>query len=101
MGTDDAIEWIADNYDLYISDSKKDPRRPFSRWGRRIATTAAGIGCSPYDLARLADDYPDVFEEYVALFSRGGESFRKRRERTRASRVMRMFRGGGHRGIRA
>lgn len=30
MGVDDAIEWIADNYDLYISDSKKDADAPLA-----------------------------------------------------------------------
>lgn len=48
-------------------------------------------GCSPYDLARLGEEYPDVFEEYVSLFVSGGETFRQRRERTRGERVGRLF----------
>lgn len=47
-------------------------------------------------MARLADEYPLVFEEYVNLFDRRHEGFRAKRERTRMERVQRMFaRKGG------
>lgn len=48
-------------------------------------------GCSPYDMARLLDEYPFVFEEWLALFDHRGESFAAKRERTRGDRVSRLF----------
>ena len=59
-------------------------------------------GQSPYDLARLLDEYPDVFDAYwvraVGLLSKSAEkgkarqSFRERREATRAERITRAAR---------
>lgn len=42
-------------------------------------------------MARLLDEYPFVFEEWLALFDRRGESFAAKRERTRGERVQRLF----------
>lgn len=48
-------------------------------------------GVSPYDMARLLDEYPLVFEEWLGLFDHRGESFASKRERTRSDRVNRLF----------
>lgn len=47
---------------------------------------------SPYCLARLADEYPDVFEEYARAFDAPErKSFRERRRDSRRSRVGRLL----------
>lgn len=47
---------------------------------------------SPYCLARLADEYPDVFEEYASAFDAPErKSFRERRRDSRRSRVGRLL----------
>ena len=57
------------------------------------------MGCSPYGLARLFDEYPDVYEAYraIALHRLIGEDgkgggFKQRREATRAKRLADMAR---------
>lgn len=52
-------------------------------------------GCSPYDLARLCDEYPAVFDEYVDMV----EDMREERARkadgeARKARVNRIFNRG-------
>lgn len=42
-------------------------------------------------MARLLDEYPFVFEEWLALFDRRGEGFAAKRKRTRGERVQRLF----------
>lgn len=56
-----------------------------------MALLAKASGCSPYDLARLEDEYPYIFEEYMVLFEKRRQTFLQRRESTRAERVQRMF----------
>lgn len=53
---------------------------------------AIATGQSPYDLARLLDEYPDVFDAFWVRAaglssSQGREGFRERRERTRSDRI--------------
>ena len=50
-------------------------------------------GCSPYDMARLADEYPAVFDEFVELHMPSPTTFSQRRARTRGQRVARLLRG--------
>ena len=67
---------------------------PFVAGAREIAYLAHLTKQSPYDLARLLDEYPDVFDAYwvTAVGSSSGkgqakQSFRSRRESTRAERI--------------
>lgn len=50
-------------------------------------------GFSPYDMARLADEYPLVFESYMDLFAPKKATFRERRAHGRQARVNRIFNG--------
>ena len=53
---------------------------------------ALSSGTSPYCLARLADEYPDVFEEYARAFDAPERKpFRERRRDSRCSRVGRLL----------
>ena len=49
-------------------------------------------GCSPYDLARLCDEYPAVFDEYVDMYFDAQERLgRKADMEARRARVGRIF----------
>lgn len=52
-------------------------------------------GCSPYDLARLCDEYPAVFDEYVDMFYDAQEERgRKADMEARRARVNRIINRG-------
>lgn len=56
---------------------------------------ALSTGCSPYDLARLDSEHPDVFDEYVdLLWERGEASKRLADAEARKARVNRIFNRG-------
>lgn len=52
-------------------------------------------GCSPYDLARLCDEYPAVFDEYVDMYFDAQEERRRKADmEARMARVNRIFNRG-------
>ena len=52
-------------------------------------------GCSPYDLARLCDEYPAVFDEYVDMFYDAQEERGCKADmEARRARVNRIFNRG-------
>ena len=66
-----------------------------------MAGLALAAGQSPYDIARLLDEYPDVFDAYFwRVMTRAEDAagqpqaggFKARRERTRAERIRRLSR---------
>lgn len=52
---------------------------------------AYNSGCSPYDLCRLESEYPEVFEEYMSLYTKQRLPFSQRRAAGRKERVNRIF----------
>lgn len=61
---------------------------------REVAALSRASGCSPYDLVRLLEERPDVYEEYTErVISEREASDRAARDAARARRVNRIFGG--------